>query len=73
MPESWRRSSATSGCQIPQEGQGKGQQHILVDMDDAYDMIHTHTYVSGCFRKGVLAVRCVGKYSSALPPCPLIC
>lgn len=43
MPESWRRSSATSGCQIPQEGQGKGQQHILVDMDDAYDMIHTHT------------------------------
>lgn len=45
MPESWRRSSATSGCQIPQEGPGKGQQHILVDMDDAYDMIHTHTHM----------------------------
>ncbi|CAG06116.1 unnamed protein product [Tetraodon nigroviridis] len=45
VPESWRRSSAAGGRQIPQEEQGKGQQHVLVEMGDACDMIHTHTYI----------------------------
>lgn len=36
-------------------------------------IMETHACVSDCFRRRCLAVQCVGKHSSALPPCPLIC
>lgn len=36
-------------------------------------MWRIHIYVTCCFRRGRLAVLCVGKCSSAPPPSPLIC